>query len=116
MAESKNTAGWKFYNEQTDYLLRKDIEGLIDNHYNRDALLIAFDFTVRGSDALKKHFVDYLNNLGSLKVKSTDRFTETEDSIFFEATVETGRYGEVKVYDALVLKNGKISYHFTGVR
>jgi hypothetical protein len=53
--------------------------------------------------------------LGYIDIKSTDKFTETEDTIFFEATVET-RLGVAQVYDAFVLKNGKATHHFTGMK
>jgi ketosteroid isomerase-like protein len=110
-----STPARKFYDEQLDYLYKKDVDGLIDNHYNEDALLISFDATVRGRQALKEHFRRYLQMLGDLKVKSTDKFTETGDTIFFEATVNASNLGDTRVYDAFVLRNGKISYHFTGV-
>ncbi len=109
------TAGRTFYDKQLDYLTRKDVDGLIDNNYNEDAVLISFDFTVSGKDALKKHFAEYIENLGYIKVTSTDKFTETEDTIFFEATVET-KLGVVRVYDAFYMQNGKISRHFTGMK
>ena len=43
-----------------------------------------------------------------------DKFVETEDTILFEATVRS-QLGEARVYDALVLREGKIDYHFAGV-
>lgn len=109
------TSGRKFYDEQLSYLFAKDVDGLIDNHYHDDAVLISFDFVVKGSDALKEHFRNYLKMLGNLEVKSTDKFTETEDTIFFQASV-VSYLGPAVVYDALVLRNGKIAYHFTGVK
>ena len=108
------TAGRRFYQEQLDYLAAKDVDGLVANHYNDDAVLISFDVTVKGRAALREYFRAYLERLGTLTVTSTDKFTETEDSIFFEATV-TSDLGTVQVYDAFVLRDGKISYHFAGV-
>jgi hypothetical protein len=105
----------EFYKEQLDYLFAKDVDGLIDNHYNEDAILIGFDFVVKGRDALKAHFRTYLQTLGHLEVQSTNKFRETEDCIFFEASVISD-LGHAEVYDALVLQSGKISYHFTGVK
>jgi hypothetical protein len=49
------------------------------------------------------------------EVLSLDQFVETEDTIFFEATVRTAM-GQVKVYDAFVLSDGKATHHFTGVK
>ena len=109
-----SSPGRKFYEEQLDYLAAKDVDGLVANHYNDDAVLMSFDVTVRGREALRQYFRAYLERLGTLAVTSTDRFAETEDSIFFEATV-TSNLGTVRVYDAFVLRDGKISYHFAGV-
>jgi hypothetical protein len=109
------TPGRKFYEEQLNYLFAKDVDGLIDNHYNEDAILVSFDFIVKGRAALKVHFRNYLNTLGNLEVKSTDKFTETENSAFLEASV-VSNLGPAVVYDAWTLKDGKIAYHFTGVK
>jgi hypothetical protein len=49
------------------------------------------------------------------EVVSTDKFTESEDTLLFEATV-TSNLGRVRVYDAFVLDEGKARYHFTGVK
>lgn len=112
--ETRDTPGWKFYQKQLAYLFAKDVDGLIENNYNEDAQLIGLDFVVKGRQALKEHFRNYLNMLGDIKVTSTDKFIETDDTIFFRASVET-KLGPARVFDAFVLKNGKISHHFTGV-
>ena len=109
-----SSPGRKFYKEQLDYLAAKDVESLVANHYNDDAVLISFDVTVKGREALREYFRTYLERLGTLTVRSTDQFVETEDSILLEATV-TSNLGTVRVYDAFVLRDGKISYHFAGV-
>ena len=108
------THGQRFYAEQLEYLQQKNVDGLIENQYAPDAELLGFDFQVKGHEALRKHFHTYLEMLGKITVLSTDKFTETEDSIMFEATVETQR-GTFRVYDAFVLENGKAIHHFTGV-
>ena len=109
------TPGQKFYNDQIAYLEANDVDGLINNHYDKDAQLIGFDYVVKGHDALRNQFRDYLNFLGKLELKETEHFIETNDTIFFEATIATDQ-GDLRVYDAWVLKNGKILIHFTGVR
>lgn len=114
--EKRDTAGWKFYEKHLSYFFNKDVDGLVANDYNDDAVLVAFPFTVRGREGLKKVFTDYIEMIGDMSLTSTDNFTETEDSIFLEATMQTSRAGERKVYDVFVMRNGKISYHFTGVR
>ncbi|MEZ4670614.1 MAG: nuclear transport factor 2 family protein [Anaerolineae bacterium] len=108
------TAGKEFYDRQVAFLESGDVEGLINSQYHNDAVIISFDFTKRGHDALVQHFKEYLAHLGGLKLKSTDKFTETEDSIYFEATVTVGA-GEAKVYDVFMLRDGKATHHFTGL-
>ena len=104
----------QFYEAQIGYLLAGDVEGLIDNQYTDDATLVSFDNQIHGNAALKVYFKGYLEMLGSIEVVSTDKFVETADSLFFEATVNTN-FGQAKVFDAWVLRDGKISHHFTGV-
>jgi hypothetical protein len=106
--------GQEFYDRQIKYLESGDVDGLISNQYLPDAVLVSFDFTVRGHDALVDHFRNYLDRLGGIKLRSTDKFTEIEDAIFFEATVDAG-IGKARVYDIFMLKDGKIQRHFTGV-
>jgi hypothetical protein len=106
--------GRRFYDQQVAYLEAADVAGLINNHYHEEAVLISFDHTIRGRAALIEHFHRYLAQLGSLNLKSTDKYNETEDAIFFEATIATA-HGEAKVYDAFVLKDQRIIRHFSGL-
>jgi hypothetical protein len=53
--------------------------------------------------------------LGKIEVLSLDQFVETDDTIFFEATVRTAA-GHAKVYAAFVLRDGKATRHFTGLK
>lgn len=106
--------GRALYERQVRFLLDKDVEGLIDTNYTPDAELISFQTTVRGSVALKEYFRGYLEMLGDLVIESTDKFVETEDAVFFEATVRSA-LGTARVYDAFVLRDGRIAIHFTGV-
>lgn len=108
------TPGRAFYDRQIAYLQAGDIDGLIANQYTADAVLVLFDRTIRGKAALHAHFVGYLAMLGSLKLKSTDKFAETEDSIFFEATMLTA-HNQARVYDVFMLRDGKATHHFSGL-
>jgi len=107
--------GKELYDKQLEYLANKDIDPMIDNNYHEDAQLIGYEVVVTGRAALKTHFKGYLENLGKIDVKSTDFFKETDDTIFFEATVET-KLGIVQVYDAMYFKDNKIYRHFTGIK
>ena len=110
-----DSPGKKFYESQVDYLMKKDVDGLVDNNYNDDAVLVSFESVVQGKQALKEYYREYLRWVQIKEVVSTDKFTETGDSVFFEATARTN-FGAGGVYDAMLLKNGKIQYHFTGVK
>jgi hypothetical protein len=109
------TPGKAFYDRQVNFLAQQDIDGLIQSQYHPDAVLVTFDFSVRGRDALRELFKNYLGHLGKIKLLSTDKFAEIEDAIFFEATVETD-IGEAVVYDVFTFRDGKAIRHFTGVK
>jgi SnoaL-like protein len=108
------TPGRELYERQIRFLVAKDIDGLVDTNYAPDAELISFQTVVRGREALRQYFRGYVEMLGDLVVESTDKFTETPDAVFFEATVRSA-LGRVRVYDAFVLRDGQITHHFTGV-
>lgn len=108
------TSGRTFYDKQIRLLEAHDVDTLVNEQYHDDASLVSFDATLSGRDALRKHFHEYLRNLGSLEVLSTDRFTETDDAIFFEATVRTD-HGIARVYDVFMLRGERATHHFTGV-
>ena len=110
-----DTPGKQFYQRQVEYLIAGDADALVEDNYNDDAVLTSAEFIVRGKDALKKHFRNYLRWVKIKSVKSTDKFVETDNTVLFEATVESN-FGIVSVYDAFVLEDGKIAYHFTGVK
>lgn len=103
-----------FYERQLTLLDPDKVDELIDKQYTEDAVLLGGDVHVRGHDALREHFRGYLAALGGITVLSTDLFVEGDDCVLFEATVETGTYGKVRVYDAWVMQDGKIARHLTG--
>jgi len=110
-----DTPGKQFYQRQVECLIAGDADALVDENYHDDAVLTAFEFKVKGKEALRKHFRNYLRWVNIKRVVSTDKFAETGNTILFEATVESN-HGVVHVYDAMVLRDGKIAYHFTGVK
>jgi hypothetical protein len=102
------------YERQLEYLASQDVENMITNQYTDDAYLLNFTHYVVGHAALVEYFKGYLQNLGYVKLISTDKYTETPDAIFFEATVETAG-GIARVYDVFTMRDGKISRHFAGL-
>lgn len=114
--EDLDTPYFRFYKRHIQYFLDKDIDGLVANDYTEDAQVIAGEFHVQGSEALKQLFTGYLDMIGGFTLRSTDKFHESDDAIILEATMDTEKAGERKVYDCFVMRDGKIAYHFTGVR
>ena len=110
------TSGRAYLDRRLELLLSGKPDEMVDAGYNEDATLISLDYQVRGKQALKEHFRRHLPDLGGLQLKSIGKVAETEDAIFFEVTVITGRYGEVTSYEAFILREGKADYHFTLVK
>jgi ketosteroid isomerase-like protein len=108
------TPGRELYERQIKFLVDKDIDGLIDTNYAPDAELVSFQNVVKGREALRAYFHGYIQMLGDIVVESTDKFAESDDAVFFEATVMSA-LGRAHVYDAWVLRDGQITHHFTGV-
>ncbi len=110
----------KFYEKQMDYILRNDVDGMIDNQYAEDGVLISpFDMLdtppphiVRGRPALKEFFKKYLAWHGSIQVESIDQFAGTDESVFFQATF-TSQTGRWVVGDGWYLRHGKIAVHYS---
>jgi hypothetical protein len=113
LTESR-TPGQVLYDRQIQFLIDKDVDGLVETNYAPDAELISFQNVINGREALRTYFRGYIEMLGDIVVESTDKFAETGDAIFFEATVSS-KLGRVRVYDAWVLRDGQITHHFTGV-
>ncbi len=107
------TAGQTFYDDQVRFCETKDIAG-IRSLYTDDAVLVSFDNQISGGDAIAEYFSGYLDRMAGLKLASTDRFVETEDTIFFEAMINLDA-GVARVYDAFHLRDGRALRHFTGL-
>lgn len=107
-----------FYNEQLDFLAAQDAQGLVDSHYAEGAEMIILSgetpLIVKGKEELKKLFDGYISYVYRGFV-STEKFVATDDSIVFEATINTVN-GPLKVYDSMYLENGKILRHYSGTK
>lgn len=110
-----DTAGKRFYRNQVECLIAGDPDRLVAENYHPDATVQSFQWTVTGHEALRAHFGRYLGAVKIEEVVSTDNFAETANTIAFEATIRTDK-GIARVYDVMTLKDGKITFHFTGVR
>jgi putative intracellular protease/amidase len=110
------SSGRKFFRKHMSFFYRNDIEGLTLNDYHEDATLTAPEFTVKGHEAIRRTLKGYVEMVGDVRIKTVDRFIETESAIFLEATCHTSKAGLRRVFDIFVMRDGKISQHFTGVK
>jgi ketosteroid isomerase-like protein len=112
----------KMYREHIQYLLDKDIEGILKNQYTEDALLISSfqkkPLYYKGYEQLKEHFQ------GILAIEGLETeiafWAETEDPqtlMIVEAITMRTSEGESKMRfaDSWVLRDGKIAIHFAGM-
>jgi predicted SnoaL-like aldol condensation-catalyzing enzyme len=114
------TPGRKFFDEHMVYIGNNDVDGMIDDQYTDDAVLISpFDIldtppphTVRGNKALKEFFHKYLDWQGGIEVESLYNFAELNDSIVFHA-IFTSKTGRWVVSDAWHMRDGKIDRHYS---
>ena len=101
------------YDRQIECLKAGDLDGLMDQ-YAEDAQLIRFDMVVTGKEALRTFFADYIAHIKPFELVSTDKYTDTEDAMFFEATVSANG-NTLRVYDVFMIEEGKIKRHFAGI-
>jgi hypothetical protein len=111
----------RMYREHIDLILKKDIEGIL-NQYTPDALLIS-SFSgdrkpqyYRGHDQLREHFQGILG-LQGLEVQIAF-WGEAENALMIvEAVKVTTAEGsaEMRFADSWALRDGKIAIHFAGM-
>lgn len=119
----ETTPGRKFFDEHMAFIYANDIDGMIDAQYTEDAVLFSpFDVmdtppphVVKGRAALKAFFHRYIAWQGAIDVESVDNFSETENSIFFQA-VFTSHTGKWAVGDAWHMTGGQIDTHYSFAR
>ena len=112
----------QMYRDHIQYLLDKDIDGILKNQYTEDALLISSierkPLYYKGREQLKEHFK------GILAIEGLETeiafWAETEDPptlMIVEAITMQTADGESKMRfaDSWVLRDGKIAIHFAGM-
>jgi hypothetical protein len=103
--------GREFFKDQLAYLANKDVEGLLENQYHKDAVMITFDSIRRGHEELRRGFENTLVSMGKITQLQVNYFAETEDTIIFKATITDDKRGTIKADNALYMKDGKIYRH-----
>jgi hypothetical protein len=111
MARFAPGKGKDFYKEQLGYLGTGDIDGMLDEHYHQDAVMVTFDGIRRGRAELKDYFLRTLGSMGQITGLSTEYFAETEDVIIFKASITDSKRGTVQADNALYMRDGKIYRH-----
>jgi len=116
-----NTRLGRMYSDHIDLILKKDIDGVL-NQYTPDALLIS-SFSAdrqpryfKGRDELREHFNGILG-LQNLQVEIAF-WGETENTLMIVEAVEvTTAEGttSMRFADSWVLDNGRIAIHFAGM-
>lgn len=119
-----NTALGKMYEEHIQYILDKDIDGILNNQYTEDALLISSfsgdrkPLYYKGHEQLREHFQ------GILAIEGLETeiafWAETDDPptlMIVEAITMKTAEGEssMRFADSWVLRDGKIAIHFAGM-
>jgi len=108
----------EFYDNHIRLLAERDAKLLVDNDYHDDAVMILHvqdqPIIANGKEAITGQMDMYIKYIYKGFI-STEKYAETEDSIFFEATIDTVN-GPSKVYDALYMKGNKIFRHYSGIK
>jgi ketosteroid isomerase-like protein len=116
MAVDMQTREYQWYLRHVQFFLDKDIDALLESDYTDDAKLMSYDFAVQGKPALKQVFTQYLQMIGDFTLDATEKFHHTGSEVILEASMTTKNAGVRKVWDVFVLRDGKISHHFTGLK
>lgn len=102
-----------------DGLLRSmaqgDAEALVAGHFHDDAVLTTFEGIHAGRDALIAFFRRYLADDGDLSLVATERFVERGDAFYTESLLRSPA-GALHAYNAYVVRDGKITHQFAGVK
>ena len=116
MAIDTESPDFKWYLRHVQFFKDKDVDGLLASDYTDDARLMSYDFDLQGKDQLKFAFTQYLDTIGDFTLDSTEQFHMTPTAVILEATLTTEKAGIRRVWDVFLLRDGKISHHFTGLR
>jgi hypothetical protein len=105
--------GKKFYLEQLFMVGAGDIDGILEKHYHKDAVMVTFDGVRKGHKELREYYENTFASIGQITGMSTDYFEETEDSIIFKSTITDSKRGTVHADNAFFMKDGKIFRHLS---
>jgi aerobic carbon-monoxide dehydrogenase small subunit len=96
-------------------MARGDADALVAGHFHEDAVLTTFEGIHAGRDALVAFFRGYLAAHPDHEVVATERFVERGDA-FYTETLLRSPGGALHAYNAYVVRDGKITHQFAGVK
>lgn len=105
----------RLYDELIGALAAGDAAALVDGFYHHDAVLTTFEGIHTGKDALIAYFEAYLAANPDLTLAATERFIELGDSFYIESLMKLPA-GMRHTYNGFVVRDGKITHHFAGVK
>jgi len=106
-------SGNEFFQRRVAALSAGDVDSLVAD-YADDAEVVRFVGVARGPDEIRAYLVGFLAAHRRFDLISLDQFRETDESVMWEATVETAA-GPLQVYEVLVFNDeGKIWREFPG--
>ncbi len=107
--------GGEFFNRRMEFLAMGDVDSLVAQ-YASDAEIVRFLGVARGHEEIRAYLVGFLAAHQSYKLVSLDQIQHSDDSLIWEATVETAA-GPIQVYDVFLFDgNGKVSREFPGIQ
>jgi len=92
-----------------------DAEKLVEGWYHEDAILTTFDGIHSGREALLAYFRSYLPQHAGMQILSTEHFLERSDACYSETRLAIDT-GEICAYNGYVVRAGKITHQFAGVK
>jgi len=106
------TPGRQFFNDTIEKFEALDLDGFIAR-YHEDAVIVRFDRIIEGRAQMREVLAGFFQAGLHPRLKKLLKYTETADTVFVEMAV-AWETGESQDYDAWVLRDGKIAYHFHG--
>lgn len=106
--------GWgnAFMQKQVEYLLKGDIDGLMQNHYHEGAEMVTFEFVCKGRQEIGKYLaVEEPAKAGKILGMTMNAYYESDDTIIFTASIKSEKLGVFVARDALFFKDGRIFRH-----
>lgn len=104
--------GREIYDKQLSYLMRGDIEGMLRDQYTDDCELVTFEFVLKGREQLYQYLaIDSPAKMGQVLNLQTTHIVDTDDTVIFNAIVDSEKMGRFIARDALYIKDDRIHRH-----